>query len=48
MKKDKAKLIDWKVSGSKIVFYEAPDGPELCEMDPERFGLLLSPDFVKG
>jgi len=49
MKKDKAKLIDWRVDadGSKIVF-EAQDGGELASMNAERFALLLSPDYVKG
>jgi len=52
MKKDKTKLpvmVDWRASadGSKIVFFEV-DGEDLFEMDAERFGLLLSPDYVKG
>ena len=50
MKKDKAKLIDWRVdaNGSNVVFFETPDGGELFTMNAERFGLLLSPDYVKG
>lgn len=49
MKKDKAKLIDWKVAadGSKIILFEV-DGPELFTMGAERFGLLLNADYVRG
>jgi len=49
MKKDKAKPIDWKAdaSGSRIVFFEAPDGPEIASMDAEKFGLLLNANYVQ-
>jgi len=46
--KSKKVNLDWKVSGSKIVFHEAPDGPELFEMDGERFGLLTNGEHVRG
>jgi hypothetical protein len=39
--------IDWKVSGSKIVF-EIHGGKKSFAMDAERFGLLLNGDYVRG
>lgn len=49
MKKNKAKLIDWKAdaSGSKIIFFETPDGPELAVIDAERLGLLTNGDYMR-
>jgi len=53
MKKEKTKSpveVDWRVStdGSKIVFFETPDGPELAQMTAERFGLLLNGEYIRG
>lgn len=47
MKNKKPLIVDWKVDGGKIVFFEA-DGRALAQMDGERFGLLLNGDYVKG
>jgi len=40
--------LDWKVSGSKVVFFEVQNGEEVFGMEAERFALLLDANYVKG